>query len=71
MYDVVFYFFLVFDYYRHQNHILLTWNGSKESLERFLRTIQTRSPNVHLDISIGTAVVFMNAFFGKSNGFLI
>ena len=70
MYDVVYVFFFVFYYHRHQNHILLTWNGSKESLEQFLQSIQTRYPNVHLDISIGTAVVFMNVFLENQLGFL-
>ena len=68
MYDVVFFF--VFFYHRHQNHILLTWNESKELLEQFLKSIQTRYPNVHLDISIGTAVVFMNVFLENQSGFL-
>ena len=53
---------------RHQQDIFFTWNGTEHELQQLMQLIQTRDTNIQFDLSIGSAVHYMNAYVENQSG---
>lgn len=53
---------------RHKNQLFFTWNGPKEELQKVLQLLDKVDPNVHLKVSMGLKVHYMNILVENRSG---